>query len=172
MEKRKLSSASYFRMLMILFGAMLMSQVGMAVVFVYLTISQEIAEDPALMHVLVYVVPVLACSMIGLSFVLFSKMVNAASEKSALSDKLRGFQTAMIIRMALLEAPAILAAVSIFLTGSIYFLVVNAVSVLMFALMIPRKEKAIASLRLSASEIDIVNDPEAIVMEYEVGDAD
>ncbi len=172
MEKRKLSSGSYFRTLMILFGAMLVSQVAMAGVFVYLTISQEIAEDPEMMSVMVYVVPVMACSMIGLSFVIFSKMVNAAADKSSLSDKLRGFQTAMIMRMALLEGPAILAATAIFLTGSIYFLVVNAVSVLMFAMMIPRKEKVIELLRLTSPEINLVNDPDATVMEYEVSDAD
>ncbi len=159
-------------MLMILFGAMLMSQVGTAVIFVYLAISQKIAEDPELMTAMVYVVAAIACSMIGLSFLIFSKMVNAASEKSALSDKLRGFQTAMIIRMALLEAPAILAAVAIFLTGSFYFLVVNAVTLVMFAMMIPRKDKVIALLRLSAPEIHLVNDPGSIVMEYEVGSAD
>lgn len=172
MEKRKLSSGSYFRMLMILFGAMLMSQVAMAGIFVYLTLSQAMALDPDMLGIMIYVVPVMACSMFGLSFVVFSKMVNTAAEKNALSDKLRGFQMAMVVRMALLEAPAVLAAVSIFLTGSIYFLAVNAVSVLLFAVMIPRKEKVIELLRLTSPEIDLVSDPQAIVMEYEVTTAD
>ena len=168
MEKRKISSASYFRLLMILFGAMLASQVAMAGVFVYLTISQQMAEDPELMSVMVFVVPVMATSMIGLSFVVFSKLVNAAAEKSSLSDKLRGFQTATLLRMALLEAPSLLAAVSIFLTGSTYFLVVNAVSIVLLALTIPRKEKVIELLRLTSPEIDLLNDPSAIVMEFDV----
>jgi hypothetical protein len=169
MAVRKMSSESFFRMLLILFGAMLMSQVTLVGTFLYLAFTGEMPPpDPELIQVFAYVVPAVACVCFGLSFVFPVKLINNAANKPSLSGKLRGYQAATIIKIALFEAPAVLGCVAYYLTGEYYWLIVNLVSLLLFATAFPTKEKVIDCLHLSGQEVELLNDPKAIVMEYEV----
>lgn len=170
MEKRKISSESFFRMLLILFGAMLTSQLSMVGIFIYLSISGQITPEPHDVPELYYLVPIVACTGFGLSFLLPAKLVANAAQKPTLGDKLRGYQTAFIIRLSMLEAPALLGCIALYLTGGFDWLIVNAIALPFFWLAMPTKEKVIEALHLSGPEIELVNDPKAIVMEYDTTD--
>jgi hypothetical protein len=172
MEKRKVTSEGYFRMLLILFGAMLMSQMSMVGIFLFLVLTGEWAETPDMLIPMAYAVPAVACIGFGLSFVLPVRLMAAAADKATLSEKLRGYQMAMIIKIVLLEIPALLGCVGFYMTGSYFFLIANVVSIALFANAFPARNKVIEALRLSGAEIDVVNDGQAVVMEYDISDAD
>jgi hypothetical protein len=170
--KRKVTSQSFLMMLLILFGGMLMSQISMVGIFVYLALSGEFHEEQSALQTMLYVVPIVATLSFGLSLVLPSRWIATAADKPTLSEKLRGFQTATIVKMAMLEMPAVLGCVAFSMTGEFYFLAVNVVSVGLFATVFPSKNKLIESLRLDSSETALINDPSAVVMEYDVTNDD
>lgn len=165
---RPVTSAGYFQKLLILFGGILSSQVMMVGVFIYLVVVEGQPTSEELLETMFYVVPAVAVSGFGASFVLHGRMLAKAAEKPNLTAKLQAYQVAFILRLALLEAPAFLGAIAFFLTGSFYFLAVNVVSILLVAMAFPSKERAIDALQLRHDELEKVNDPGAVVMTYEV----
>lgn len=144
-----------------------MGQLSMIGMFVYISMVDPTQAQPDLVMTFAYFVPSVSAICFGLSFVLPAKLVSAAADKATLSAKLRGFQTALIIRMALLEMPSLLGCVAFLLTGEYYWFAANLVSMLLFAMLFPTRDKVIDGLRLSGAEVEVLNDPKAIVMEYE-----
>jgi hypothetical protein len=172
MEKRKVTSEGFFRILLILTGAMIMSQVSMVGAFIYLAIMGELLPDPAAAAIMVYVLPIVACTSFGASFFLPNMLMAKAADKPTLAEKMRGYQTAFMIRLILVELPAILACVTFYLSSEYYWLTVNAISILLLAMAFPSRQKAIDALRLSGPEVALVNDPKAVLMENTVSSAD
>lgn len=167
-EKRQITSESYLRLMLILFGGMMMSQVSMVAVCIYLAVTGELYPEPDLIPLLPYVVPTVACLGFGLAFVLPAKLIAKAAEKSMFAEKLRGYQTAMIIKLALLELPSVAGCIAFCFTGDYYWCAVNLVALLFFATSFPTKQKVIDGLRLSGDEVRLLNDPKANIMEIEI----
>jgi hypothetical protein len=62
------------------------------------------------------------------------------------------FQSLSIVKLALLEAPGLLAVAAALLTGEIQFLFIALALVIVMIIGIPTKEKLAAQLKLSPSE--------------------
>jgi hypothetical protein len=169
MEKRKVTSAGYLRLLTLLYAAMFASQVLFAGTCIFLQTSGEFPpQDPESTEILTYALVAVGSIGLGMSFLLFSRMVNSASEKSTLSEKLRGYQTASIVRFALLEAPSMLGIVGFLMSGQYAFFIATVVVLMAFGLIFPTKSKIIENLRLTHEETQLINDPNAVVAEFEV----
>jgi hypothetical protein len=173
MEKRKVTSEAFFRTLLILFAGMLMSQFTFAGVMVYMQLTGELeltagGLEPMWTYILI------GGASIGLltSPLLANMFIAKAAMKPTLSEKLRGYQTASIIRYALLELPSILGIVGFMNTGAYWFFGFTGASVISFLLVIPNKQRAIEALRLNHEEAALVNDPAAVLMEYETSTSD
>ena len=169
METRKITSAAYFRNLSILHFAMMASQILFAATVIGVAMVGELPPPNAeLGQVFVYVLIAVASSGLGLSFVLFNRWVAAAAEKATLSEKLRAYQTAAILRLAMMEAPSLLAIVGFYLTGIYWFFIVTALVLVVFGATVPAKARVQEGLRLGHEEVNLLNDPKAIVAEFEV----
>ena len=169
MEKRKITSEAYFRMLMILYAAMVMSQFTLVGTMIFLQQTGEIGgADPSLTPIGMYAL--IAGATLGIlgSNVIGNMLILKARSKPTLAEKLRGYQTASIIRYALLELPTALGMVGFFSSGQYWYFIFTGIAIAFFLMIIPRKDKICEVLQLSHEEIQLVNDPKAVIMEQEI----
>ncbi|GAB3934751.1 hypothetical protein [Mucilaginibacter myungsuensis] len=90
---------------------------------------------------LMIVVAVLAVSAFTVGNLLFNKQLEAAVSRTSLTEKLSGYQTAMIIRLALIEGPSMLGIVGFLISGNWAYLIVSGVLVFWFVILRPTKDK-------------------------------
>ncbi len=161
MATQALTSDEYFKKLSILYFALLGGQLLFAgVVYFLLSPAPTTFDDGG---TFLYIVPAVAVSCVIMSNFLFKNLLNSAKNKSDLSDKFMSYQTAVLVRLALLEAPVLLAIVAYLLTGRLGLLGVGALVILFYLTVRPSKAKAAQELGLSPSEQAVVNDPDAML---------
>ncbi|MGR3809155.1 hypothetical protein [Jiulongibacter sp. NS-SX5] len=98
------------------------------------------------------VVPIIIVLGIGASYFVTKKMLPSALKEKGLKNKMRSFQKISIIKLALLEAPGLLAVVAALLTGEIQFLFIALAIVIVMIIGIPTREKLADMLKLSPGE--------------------
>lgn len=96
------------------------------------------------------VVPLLAVAGYYAGEFIFKQNLTAiANNNNSLKDKLKGYQVALIIKLALLEGPTLLALVALLLSGNLYFLLIAASLMLYFYLQKPSKDRIVEELKLN-----------------------
>lgn len=150
-----------------LFVAMVSSQLMFSVTILLLKLSGDIPAPEELDTMWIYLL--IASASIGLisSNFVVNGLIMRARSKATLAEKLRAYQTASLIRYALLEVPSMIGIVGFYLTGMYWFFTFTAVALAFFLLVIPSRAKVCEVLQLSHDEITLLNDPKAVVMEYE-----
>ena len=104
----------------------------------------------------IYIVPALA--VVGaitsnvIPSILISKFKSTSGEEVSLEKKFNTWQSARIIKLALLEGPAMFAAVSILLTGNYLYLGVVGFMLVLMVFSRPTKSAMIADLDLTSEE--------------------
>jgi len=83
---------------------------------------------------------------------MFKKQLDLAVAKSSLNEKLGGYQTALIIRFALLEGPSLFGIVSYLLSGNLLFLAISGLIILYFITIRPTRDKVETDLNLDYQE--------------------
>ncbi|RWY57116.1 hypothetical protein [Mucilaginibacter gilvus] len=107
---------------------------------------------------LVYAVPALAIICFVLSGFLYKKVLSGGIRPdSTLKGKLMMYQTALIIRLALLEGPSLFGIVAFFLTGSLFFLLISLVLIGYFIYIRPTKDNIEETLELTYAEKETFN---------------
>jgi hypothetical protein len=111
---------------------------------------------------LMAIVPVVAIGSIFLGDFVFKKMLNGLSKDSSLRDKLAKFQTASMIKYALLEGAALFAIVIFSNTQNLSYLIIGAFLIFFLLLQRPTKDKIERFLDLRGEEkakFDQLNEP-------------
>ncbi|MFN8343743.1 MAG: hypothetical protein U0X91_01995 [Spirosomataceae bacterium] len=172
MDRRILTSRQYFKLLLLIYGVMLVGQVGTGAVFYFLRITQAavMQDDAQLAGIFQYIVPA-AVVLLPLSGLMLSKnALKNITEREPLSEKLRKYQSNLLLKYAFFEGPTLLALVAYFLTGKVAFLGAASALVIWFLFQIPHKDRVFNELPLLPSEASKLNDPEAEVAELPVRD--
>lgn len=86
------------------------------------------------------------------------KRFTTPEASSSLQDKLANYQTRMIIRMALLEAPALFAIIQFLLSGSLLYVIIPVFTVLFMVYMFPGKRKFITEYELSKEDKEAIRE--------------
>lgn len=172
MERKVQSSRQYFKFLSLVYGLMLMTQVGITVVVFFLRTMQSdfIKKEDNLNGIFQYVVPLIGLIMPILGWILFKKALNDIKERESLSEKLSKYQNGLLLKYAFFEGPTIFTAVAYFLIGNYLFLSVGGLLILLFLTQHPTKHKLINEIPLTPLEISQLNNPEAQVIETLVRD--
>jgi hypothetical protein len=139
---------NYLKTITIIHIALLTGQVMFAIVSFFMTNSTSLNLNPA-GDVYFYIVPVFALFGIIAGSLLFKQLVAGTAGKKTLSEKLAGYQTALIVRFALTEGASLFAIVSYLLGGNLFYLVVAGLNMLYFILIRPTKDKMSDDLNLS-----------------------
>lgn len=123
-----------------------------AVVFFLLSNQIISPENSGSMEIFRTLVPVAIVLGIGTSYMIGNKLLLKAQKEKGLKNKMASFQSLSIIKLALLEAPGLLAVIAAFLTGEIQFLFIALALVIVMVIGIPSKEKLATRLKLTPSE--------------------
>lgn len=103
------------------------------------------------------IIPIVALSGIFMGNLLFNKLVKSAIKADGLKSKLTGFQTASLIRYALIEGPAFLGVIAFQITENLTYLYIAAFLILFLYLLRPTKDKIERGLELKGKEKDQFN---------------
>lgn len=107
---------------------------------------------------LVYAVPALAVVCFFLSNFLFKNILGSTLKpESGLMQKLGAYQTASIVRLALLEGPSLFGIVAFFFTGAIYFLLISGLLVAWFIYLRPTTDSIGEALELDYKEKELLS---------------
>ncbi|WP_420602624.1 hypothetical protein [Flagellimonas sp.] len=98
------------------------------------------------------VIPIFALSSIFLGNFIFGQSIKNIARTSSLRQKLVRFQTASIIRYALVEAAAFFGIIAYYMTGNLVFMLISAILILYFFMLRPTREKIIRTLNLTGSD--------------------
>jgi hypothetical protein len=129
---------------------LLMGQVLFAIVVYYITPQKGFSlneNDP-----FVFVAIALAAGGFIGGNLIFKQTLAKIPPDATLSQKIAAYQTAFIIRAALMEGPSLFSIAVYMLGGNLFFLAVTALIVLYFITFRPTKEKITADLNLDYSE--------------------
>jgi len=131
--------------------ALLVGQLLFAIVAFSITenkgINVKYTGDPFL-----FVVPFMAISCFVLSTFMYKQQLALAVNKETVSDKLMAYQTAMIVRCALLQGSSLFGIVTYLISGNLFFLLISAAIILYFITIRPTKDSVATDLNLSYDE--------------------
>jgi len=102
--------------------------------------------------VFMYIVPLVAVGGFMIGYLTFKKQLIDIRNKKSLGEKIIAYQTALIIRYALLEGPSLLAIVIYLQYGNLFFLGVAGLLMLYFLFLRPTMEKVENDLDLNFNE--------------------
>ncbi len=106
---------------------------------------------------LLYIVPIAALLGYFGSQIFFNKMLSKVQPPDVLQTKLNTYQIAVIIKYALIEAPAFIALFVYYTTGNALPLVIAICLLAYLFVQRPAKEKIIKSLKLNSDERRALN---------------
>lgn len=98
-----------------------------------------------------FVVPIFAIAGILVGNYLYRKTIKELSSKNTLREKLGGFQTASLIKYALLEGPALLGLVAFMNEGNRYYLIISIFLVGWLFMQRPTRDKIERDLMLEGT---------------------
>ncbi|GAA4309370.1 hypothetical protein GCM10023149_03630 [Mucilaginibacter gynuensis] len=127
--------------------ALALGQVLFIAVCLFLTQSTAInITDTS--EIFLIIVPVMTTSLFFISSYLYNKQL-AAGADGDLKKKALNYQTALIIRLALLEGPSLLSIVAYLLTGNFLYIIVSGVIILYFLYIRPSKANVLDAMELT-----------------------
>ncbi len=173
MGTQQLSSAAYFRRSLTIFIALISGQIMFAIGVLVMILTNSIAftsiEFPHSLEIIMGILLVLTLVFIQLSSILFKKKLAAIKEKTVLKEIMADYQTALIIRYAILEFPVFIAIGAAIYTGQILLLSFALIIIIVFFYLKPGRERLKKDLELNQAECMLIDDPNAIVAEVNTG---
>ena len=158
------TSKQYFNTITIIHTALFMVQIIFGAI-AYLLKSNAMFQnsDPELGSVLLVASVIVAVGGIAASTVIGKTQIKSARAKANLKDKLAGYKTALLIKLALLEMPTIFALVCYLLSGNYYMLVFAVAILILFYMNRPTVNNLVMDLELNHSDRSLVENPNSIV---------
>jgi hypothetical protein len=164
MSRKPQTSRVFFRVLEILYYALISGQVLTILVAFYIhqMVSIETGMDDAI-YIFLFIVPLILIGGFSGSRFVFRKIVNASKNKPGLIEKMSLYRVALIVRYFLLEVPSFFSIVIYLLTGNLLFLGMAGLIVVLFFTLRPTRDKAVQDLELNPDEVQLINTPDVII---------
>ena len=154
----KFTPSGFIKTLSILHIGLLAGPILIGSIFYFLTEETHFSFNDT-DDIFFIVVPVLALSGLFLSDFIFRQLIKNIPSEDKLRQKLARYQSASIIKYALLEGPAILSAVAFFNTQNLAYLLIAGILVFYLAMQHPNKDKIERNLNLRGEEKAHFNRP-------------
>jgi hypothetical protein len=167
-SKQTVTPKIYFKTVNILFLALVAGQVIFACILLFLNQTQRKRIEfitPEVHHALLWAAPAFAAAGVALGWIIFNTKLKVLQHKDNMAEKLSGYQSAMIIRFAFMEAPSLLALGLFYITGDYIFLSVSVFIILAFLFNRPSKPIIIRHLQLHDDERLLLEDQETVLYE-------
>ena len=147
-------SNKFLKTITILYLALLMGQLMFAVVAFSINGSTAVVIDTNDTIIFIEVIMVTGCFIA--SNILFKKQLADAAQQSDVKSKLMRYQTALIIRCALLEGASLFSIVNYMTGGNLLYLIISGLIILYFLSFRPTKERIKEDLQLSYDEVELL----------------
>jgi len=162
----KQTSKQYFSGLRILHLVFLAGLILFSAISFFLVFTGSMGKNSELKGILTILVPgFLVAGIMGSYFIAKNRLLTLVDKD--LNEKLSGYRAMMILKIALLEGPALFAIISYQLTGNILFLGVAMIAVLLILFVNPSKEKVAEELNLSTQDRALIANDAVPVTEIE-----
>ncbi len=165
-KKKGVTGKQYFRILAIIHIALMIGVAFFASIAYFMVYNVGFEPiDGETSYALKLLTPMLM--LLGVLANPFVKLyrINKLRLETDLNNKLAGYRAATIVRLALLEGPALFTVIAFLLTGDTNFLLYTSFMLLLFAMTRPTLERAIKELKLNESEVLKIQDPDEFVAE-------
>ncbi|WP_295791415.1 hypothetical protein [Mucilaginibacter sp.] len=147
----EINPKAFLRMITIIYGALLVGQTLFAIVVYSIAINPVLNLKPV-NDIFFYLVPVFVIAMGFTGSLLYKKRIENARGAATVKEKIAGYQTAVITRLAPSEG-ATLFAIVIFMQGwNLYYLAIAALNIIYFLVLRPTRAKIEEDLNLSYDE--------------------
>jgi hypothetical protein len=146
-------AAQYVKVIKIIYFALLLGQVIFMIFSVVQGMDKE-ANDK--LHIIAYVVPILALTSIGGATVLFQLACSKARQAASLKEKLVAYQAACLVRWAAFEGVALFALCGYFVAHQTIFIIYAVVILTAFLTLQPGKKAIIRHLQLAGDEAETI----------------
>ncbi|HAM98789.1 MAG TPA: hypothetical protein DCQ26_09290 [Marinilabiliales bacterium] len=164
METTQQTSKQFFNIVKIIHVALLGGTLIFASIVLYLVSGKPlITEYRRGFDVFYLMVGAFAIWAIFGSQFMYSSQLKRVQPKHTLSNKLMHYQSANIIRYALIEGSALFSIVAALLTLTLWFFIITLLLSVMLAYHYPSVEKAIRDLHLNIEEQHIIKNPNAVI---------
>ena len=142
---------NFFRVNKLIFTALLIGMLLFLGVTLFL-VDEELtlffeADNPFF-----FVIPVVFISCLAISNFIPKKLLSQAKSQDDLAKKTTMYNSASIIRYALIECPVLFAIVGFHLTHSLFFIIIAVAAILYFVTLRPSEEKISRALELTYDE--------------------
>ena len=142
---------AFVRVTTIIYGALLAGQTIFAIMVYSMAIKPVMNLKP-INDIFFYLVPVFVVAMAFIGNVLYKTRIENARGAATFKEKMAGYQTALITRLAPFEG-ATLFAIVIFMQGwNLYYLAIAGLNIIYFLLLRPTRSKIEEDLNLSYEE--------------------
>ena len=156
------SPESFLKSISIIHLALLAGQV----IFAIIAYAQSVKVFFGISYmddVFMYIVPLAAIFGFIAGYRIFKKQLAAIRSKNSLGEKIIAYQTALIIRYALLEGPCLLAVWAYLNNNNLFYLMVAGLLIVYFIFLRPTMEKVENDLDLNFNEkIEFLGEDEVI----------
>ncbi|MFZ6012173.1 MAG: hypothetical protein ACOYXT_17660 [Bacteroidota bacterium] len=164
--KKGITSKTYFFTLTIIYFAQAMMLVFVAGAILFLTMTNRVENTSnELETIFQFIVPLATIAGLSAAQFIYKMQIGQLGSSADLKEKVRKFQSIVIIRSACLEIPGILSGVATLLTGQIYFLAGTFLMVIILIILRPTASSLSEDLNLSPSERSLIQDPNSVIME-------
>lgn len=123
---------------------------GPLLVTAFFYFNTELETNGTASDIYVYVFPIIALIGIFSSKFIFNLLIKKLKTKETLQAKLAGYQSASLIKFALIEGPALLNIVWFSQTGNLLYLTIGGVLILFLFMQRPKTEKIETDLELNS----------------------
>lgn len=148
-QNTELTPNKYLASLSLIHLALLIGQVLFAAVAFFINENRRLDLSDT-DNKFFFIIPLLAIGSYFAGNFLFRQNINTiANNNNSLKEKLNSYQVALIIKLALLEGPALFGVVAFLLSGNLYFLLISGLLIGYFFIQKPSKEKIIDELKLN-----------------------
>ena len=161
-ENYELTPKGFLKTISILFLGLLAGPLIFGI-FTYSTIKETKIDYSDTNDIFLFLVPLVAISGILVGNILFKEQIDKLKNKDSLREKLSGFQTASIIKYALLEGPAFLGIVAFNDNGNLLYLIISGILILYLISQRPTNDIIETTLNFTNEQQNQFNQREQII---------
>lgn len=143
-----------FKMVQIIFFALLSGQLVFLLIAVLLVQSGEISTNDNLFLILLIVDLMIVFPSLTVGPMFYRSFINKAKSGLSVEEKFNLYRQGIIIKLALVEAPTIFSIVDYLLTGSFIFLIIAVGVLVLFFFHKPTIEKFAEDFNIPLSELN------------------
>jgi hypothetical protein len=123
---RQITTRAFLRTLTIIYSSIVMVTLIFSAISYFMVSNQMTSPDASLRDLFVILVPTLLVAGLFAGYFIYKTMLGSVPATAALREKLTRYQTALLVRSACLEIPALFSGVATIVSGELMFLYVPA----------------------------------------------